>query len=58
VLADARAVAEAGAFAVVLEKVTEPLARRVTEVVRGDSTNRSLHALSKPDRSHATYTPS
>jgi 3-methyl-2-oxobutanoate hydroxymethyltransferase len=33
VLADARAVAEAGAFAVVLEKVTEPLARRVTEVV-------------------------
>jgi len=33
VLADARAVAEAGAFAVVLEKVTEPLARRVTEAV-------------------------
>jgi 3-methyl-2-oxobutanoate hydroxymethyltransferase len=33
VLADARAVAEAGAFAVVLEKVTEPLARRITETV-------------------------
>lgn len=30
VLADARAVAGAGAFAVVLEKVTEPLARRIT----------------------------
>ena len=30
VLADARAVAEAGAFAVVVEKVTEPLARRIT----------------------------
>jgi 3-methyl-2-oxobutanoate hydroxymethyltransferase len=28
---DARAVAEAGAFSVVLEKVTEPLARRITE---------------------------
>jgi 3-methyl-2-oxobutanoate hydroxymethyltransferase len=33
VLADARAVAEAGAFAVVLEKVTEPLARRITGAV-------------------------
>ena len=33
VLADADAVAEAGAFAVVLEKVTEPLARRITEAV-------------------------
>lgn len=33
VLEDARAVAEAGAFAVVLEKVTEPLARRITEAV-------------------------
>ena len=33
VLADARAVAEAGAFAVVLEKVTEPLARQITEAV-------------------------
>ena len=33
VLADARAVADAGAFAVVLEKVTEPLARRITEAV-------------------------
>lgn len=30
---DAIAVAEAGAFAVVLEKVTEPLARRITEEV-------------------------
>jgi 3-methyl-2-oxobutanoate hydroxymethyltransferase len=30
VFADARAVAEAGAFSVVLEKVTEPLARRIT----------------------------
>ena len=30
VAADARAVAEAGAFAVVLEKVPEPLARRIT----------------------------
>ncbi|MDR5654959.1 3-methyl-2-oxobutanoate hydroxymethyltransferase [Ruixingdingia sedimenti] len=30
VLADARAVAGAGAFAMVLEKVTEPLARRIT----------------------------
>jgi 3-methyl-2-oxobutanoate hydroxymethyltransferase len=30
VAADARAVAEAGAFAVVLEKVAEPLARRIT----------------------------
>lgn len=33
VLADAVAVAEAGAFSVVLEKVTEPLARRITETV-------------------------
>ena len=33
VLADAVAVAEAGAFAVVLEKVAEPLARRVTEAI-------------------------
>ncbi|MBP7000498.1 3-methyl-2-oxobutanoate hydroxymethyltransferase [Amaricoccus sp.] len=33
VLADARAAAEAGAFAVVLEKVAEPLARRITEAV-------------------------
>ena len=33
VLEDARAVAEAGAFAVVLEKVTAPLARRITEAV-------------------------
>ena len=33
VLADARAVAKAGAFAVVLEKVTEPLARQITEAV-------------------------
>lgn len=33
VLADAVAVAEAGAFAVVLEKVAEPLARRITETV-------------------------
>ena len=33
VLADARAVAEAGAFSVVLEKVAEPLARRITEAV-------------------------
>lgn len=30
VLADARAVAEAGAFSVVLEKIAEPLARRIT----------------------------
>lgn len=30
ILADARAVAEAGAFAIVLEKVVEPLARRIT----------------------------
>ncbi|MFO1210564.1 MAG: 3-methyl-2-oxobutanoate hydroxymethyltransferase [Amaricoccus sp.] len=33
VLADARAAAEAGAFAVVLEKIAEPLARRITEDV-------------------------
>lgn len=33
VLADAEAVAEAGAFAVVLEKIAEPLARRVTQTV-------------------------
>ena len=33
ILADARAVAEAGAFSIVLEKVTEPLARRITEAV-------------------------
>jgi 3-methyl-2-oxobutanoate hydroxymethyltransferase len=33
VLADAEAVAAAGAFAVVLEKVSEPLARRITEAV-------------------------
>lgn len=33
VLADARAVTEAGAFAVVIEKVAEPLARRITEAV-------------------------
>ncbi|MFT3975047.1 MAG: 3-methyl-2-oxobutanoate hydroxymethyltransferase [Amaricoccus sp.] len=33
VLADARAVAEAGAFSVVLEKIAEPLARRITETV-------------------------
>lgn len=33
VLADAKAVAEAGAFAVVLEKVPEALARRITEEV-------------------------
>ncbi|MFO1144727.1 MAG: 3-methyl-2-oxobutanoate hydroxymethyltransferase [Amaricoccus sp.] len=33
VLADARAAAEAGAFAVVLEKIAEPLARRVTEAL-------------------------
>ncbi len=31
--ADARAVAEAGAFSVVLEKITEPLARRITETL-------------------------
>ena len=33
ILNDARAVAAAGAFSVVLEKVTEPLARRITEAV-------------------------
>ncbi|MEP9374187.1 3-methyl-2-oxobutanoate hydroxymethyltransferase [Mesorhizobium sp. KR1-2] len=33
VLADARAVADAGAFAVVLEKVPEALARRITEEI-------------------------
>ncbi|HMQ91711.1 MAG TPA: 3-methyl-2-oxobutanoate hydroxymethyltransferase [Amaricoccus sp.] len=33
VIRDARAVAEAGAFAVVLEKITEPLARDITERV-------------------------
>jgi 3-methyl-2-oxobutanoate hydroxymethyltransferase len=33
VLRDAAAVAEAGAFSVVLEKVTEPLARRITEAL-------------------------
>ncbi len=33
VLADAEAVAKAGAFSVVLEKVAEPLARRITESV-------------------------
>src|SRR3546814_14063649 len=33
ILGGARAVAEAGAFSVVLEKVTEPLARRITETV-------------------------
>jgi 3-methyl-2-oxobutanoate hydroxymethyltransferase len=33
VLRDAAAVAEAGAFSVVLEKVTEPLARRITEEI-------------------------
>lgn len=33
VLADARAVEAAGAFSVVLEKIAEPLARRITEAV-------------------------
>jgi len=33
VMQDAKAVAEAGAFSVVVEKVTEPLARRITESV-------------------------
>lgn len=33
VLADARAVTEAGAFSVVLEKIAEPLARRITEEI-------------------------
>lgn len=33
ILADAKAVADAGAFSVVLEKVTEPLARSITEQV-------------------------
>ncbi|MFC0216958.1 3-methyl-2-oxobutanoate hydroxymethyltransferase [Pseudochelatococcus lubricantis] len=33
VLADAAAAAEAGAFAVVLEKITAPLARRITETI-------------------------
>ncbi len=33
VLADAKALAEAGAFAVALEKIAEPLARRITEAV-------------------------
>jgi 3-methyl-2-oxobutanoate hydroxymethyltransferase len=33
VLRDAAAVAEAGAFSVVLEKMTEPLARRITEEI-------------------------
>jgi len=33
ILTDARAVAEAGAFSVVLEKMTEPLARRITEAI-------------------------
>ena len=33
ILRDAEAVAAAGAFSVVLEKVTEPLARRITEAV-------------------------
>jgi 3-methyl-2-oxobutanoate hydroxymethyltransferase len=33
ILTDARAVAEAGAFAVVVEGVVEPLARRITEAV-------------------------
>src|SRR3546814_18138880 len=33
ILGGARAVAEAGAFSVVLEKVTEPLARRITQTV-------------------------
>lgn len=31
--ADARAVSDAGAFSVVLEKITEPLARRITEAL-------------------------
>lgn len=33
IMADARAVAAAGAFSVVLEKISEPLARRITEAV-------------------------
>ena len=33
IVADARAVAEAGAFAMVVEGVVEPLARRITEAV-------------------------
>lgn len=33
ILADARAVADAGAFSVVLEKVMEPLARKITEAL-------------------------
>ena len=33
ILDDAKAVADAGAFSVVLEKVTEPLARKITETV-------------------------
>lgn len=33
VLADARAVAEAGAFSVVLEKIAEPLAKRITDAL-------------------------
>ena len=33
ILSDAKAVADAGAFSVVLEKVTEPLARTITEAV-------------------------
>lgn len=33
ILADAKAVADAGAFSVVLEKITEPLARKITQSV-------------------------
>jgi 3-methyl-2-oxobutanoate hydroxymethyltransferase len=34
IVADARAIADAGAFAVVIEGVMEPLARRITETIR------------------------
>ena len=50
IVADARAVADAGAFAMVVEGVVEPLARRITEAVAGaDDRHRRLGRLRRAD---------
>ena len=48
--ADARAIADAGAFAIVMEGIVEPVARAVTAVDRGaDDRHRRVAGLRRPD---------
>ncbi len=54
--ADARAVAEAGAFAVVLEGMAEPLAAKITgQIAIPDHRHRRLGGVRRPDPGHGGH---